>query len=295
MPDERVDKQWKEKGLGPYSTAAIIGTLNHYGVPGDEEALKAAAGEQSPMELANAWRAGWKGKGQFETFPYAAANELVERFFPERATPRKVASALVEATVLGIKLVDTGSAPEFGSVTERVDGLLAKLPPEGKVRDNFVGELAGIIDPWANTFADLPKLLAKTGKRDEALQFAHMQEALFPERKGCASAVVRASSGERDAAVAELKAWAEEPGRDVFARYHAFDALYQVEAWAEVKAVGLGLFDAAAAQEKWHLADSAAHVLGRVVDETEVEVAFAQEVERRLELAHRKTGGHHHH
>ena len=32
MSDERLDKQWQEKGLKDYSTKAILGTLEHYGV-----------------------------------------------------------------------------------------------------------------------------------------------------------------------------------------------------------------------------------------------------------------------
>ena len=229
--DARVDKQWKEKGLGAYSTAAIIGTLNHYGVKLDEAGVKEAAKDKTPMEVAQEWHAGWNGKGQFEAFPYSAANELLERLFPERPTPKKVASALVEATVVGIKLVDGGSA-ELGPLLNRADGLLASLPPEGPRREQFVREFAGIIDPWARAFGDLPKLLAKASKRDEAMRVAAIHEVLFPDRKGCATAVVRAASGEREAAVAELRGWVSEDARDVFARYHAFDALCQVEAWA---------------------------------------------------------------
>ncbi len=294
MSEERVDKQWREKGLGAYSTSAILGTLNHYGVMLDEVGVKAAAGERTPMEVAQDWRAGWKGKGQFEVFPYAAANELLERLFPDRPTPRKVASTLVELTVVGVKVVDGGS-DELVPLLDRADGLLAGLSKEASRLESFVGELVGILEPWARPFGDLPRLLAKAGKRDEALRIAAIHEVLFPDRKGCAVAVVRATSGEREAAVADLKGWASEEARDIFARYHAFDALFQIEAWEAVKAVGLGLFDAAAATGQWHLADSAAHLLARVLDQTEVDLSFAKEVDRRLELAHQKTGGHHHH
>lgn len=33
---DRVDKSWKDKGLGAFSTQAILGTLAHYGVALDE-------------------------------------------------------------------------------------------------------------------------------------------------------------------------------------------------------------------------------------------------------------------
>ena len=43
MSAERVDKKWQEKGLESYSTEAILGTLQHYGVTTDEAAFKKVA------------------------------------------------------------------------------------------------------------------------------------------------------------------------------------------------------------------------------------------------------------
>jgi len=292
MSAERVEKRWREQGLSSYSTAAIIGTLNHYGIEEDEAALREATREGTPMALANRWQGRWKGKGQFDVFPYAAANELFERFYPERPTPRRVASAVAEVTVVGVKAVDEG-ATELGGVLDKVEALLASLPPTGEALESFVRELVAVIDPWAKLFGELPHLLGKAGRKDDAFRFAAIHERLFPERKGCATAVVRAALGEQAPVLAELRAAAEDTGRDVFARYHALDALDQLDGWEETKAVGLGVFDAAAAAGEWRLADSAAHLLGHVVDAHDVEIAFAREVEQRLELAHRQTGGKH--
>ena len=92
----RVDKQWKDKGLGGYSTEAILGTLGHYGVAYDEAGFKAAAAEKFPLELAMDWKSKWKGTGQFATFPYTAANELYTRLLPDSPTPMKGATQLIE-------------------------------------------------------------------------------------------------------------------------------------------------------------------------------------------------------
>jgi hypothetical protein len=293
MP-ERVDKQWKDKGLAAYSTAAIVGTLNHYGVALDEAALREGAKDKAPLELAGAWRALWKGTGQFATFPYAAANELLARFFPERPTPMKVATVLIELIAASMKRLD-GQPAELEAAFAEWDARVAGLPPEGERRDMFVGELVGFLEPWAKPFNELPQLFAKNGDREVALRFALVHEVLFPDRKGCATAVVRATLGEREAVVAELGAQAGDTARDLFARYAAVDALYQLESWAGIKDHGLALFDLAAEQGKWTLADSTAHLLARVTDELSVDAAYLAEVEKRLEKAHAMTGGHGHH
>ena len=73
MSADRVDKQWKERGLEQYSTQAIIGSLNHYGVTVDEAGFRQLAAERYPLEIAGTWRGTWKGKGQFLQLPYVAA------------------------------------------------------------------------------------------------------------------------------------------------------------------------------------------------------------------------------
>jgi hypothetical protein len=298
---DRVDKQWKDKGIQSYSTPAIIGTLNHYGVSVDEAALK-AAGDTTPLELAGQWKASWKGTGQFATFPYAAANELLARLFPDRPTPMKLATVLVELIAASTRYLskppespETGPGTPVGAAFAAWDAVAMGLPPEGPRRDAFVGEVVAFLEPWAKPFGELPQAYAQVGDGEAARRFALVHEQLFPDRRGCATAVVRSELGEHEQAVADLTAWAGDTARDVFARYAAIDALFQLESWEGIKAQGLSVFDLAAEQAKWTPADSTAHLLAQACEVTEVTPAFAAEVERRLERAHAATGGHGHH
>ncbi len=291
---ERVEKQWKDKGLAAYSTSAIIGTLNHYGVKLDEPALKAAAADRSPLELAGEWGRTWKGTGQFAAFPYAAANELIARLFPERPTPMRVAQNLLELIAQGLR-VASGQPGDLGPAYATFEKFVPNLPAVGERRDAFLQELVSFIESWARPFNELPTQLAKAGKKEDALRFATVQETLFTDREGCVKALVRAETGEREAAITELDAWAADTSREVFKRYSALDALYQLQAWGGIKAAGLSVFDVAAAQEKWTLADSVAHLLAHMVQASGADKTYAQQVEQRLELAHRHSGGHHHH
>lgn len=291
---DRVDKQWKDKGLSAYSTPAIIGTLNHYGIALDEAALKAAMSDKSPLELAGAWKSAWKGTGQFLTYPYAAVNELIVRFYPDRPTPMRVAGVVLELIAQGLRLID-GKPSELEGPLKTFEGLAANFPPAGEGRDAFLREFVGFIEAFARPFNDLPERLTKAGHTDFGLRFALVQEALFLDRKGCVTAIVRAAAGEREPVIAELAGWAAEPERDLFARYSALDALYQLDAWEAVKAHGLTVFDAAAAKEQWTLADSIAHLLAHMTQQLEADPALMHEVESRLELAHAHSGGHHHH
>jgi hypothetical protein len=90
-----------------------------------------------------------------------------------------------------------------------------------------------------------------------------------------------------------LANWAKDGGRDVFARYSALDALYQLEAYEGIRANGLAIFDEAAAKGKWGLADAVAHLLGHLTQKTEVDATFVREVRTRLDRAHAHTGHHH--
>lgn len=290
----RVDKAWKDKGLSGYPTEAILGTLGHYGVALDEAAFKELAKDKSPLELANAWRDKWKGTGQFVSFPYAAANELITRLFPDRPTPMKTATILMELIAHGLRTID-GKDADLAGPFAAWDALVPNLPAKGEPRDAFLRELVGFIEAWAKPFNDLPERLAKAGKKDDALKFARVHEVLFTDREGCMTALVRAASGERDAALADLSSWASDPARDAYARYSALDVLYQLDATDAVKQHGLAVFDAAAADAKWGLADSIAHLLAHVAQRPGADGAWVREVQARLEKAHRHTGHGHGH
>src|SRR5262245_16763739 len=108
---ERVDKAWAQKGLGDYSSEAILGTLRHYGVDVDEAGYRALAASASPIRIAMQWMGKWKGTGQFARFPAAAAEVLWRRYFPDRATPGEFLEAISGLLVflervLGGKTVD---------------------------------------------------------------------------------------------------------------------------------------------------------------------------------------------
>ncbi len=283
----RVDKHWKDKGLPSYETEAILGTLQHYGVAVEEAALKATQGEKFPFELALEWRRDWKGTGQFAAFPYAAANELFGRLFPEKASPMGTAHVVLEVIANGLKVLSGQADANLPEAMGRWSELAAKLPAPGERRDIFLSELVSFLESWAQTFNELPERLAKAGKKDEALQVASLHETLFIEREGAMTAVVRAASGEKEAAVAELVGWAGEAG------YHALDALFQLGELEQVKTLGIALFDAAAEEQKWGLADSIAHLLGHLVQKVGGDQAFIMGVRERLERAHAHTGHHH--
>lgn len=289
----RVDKQWKEKGLTTFSTEAILGTLGHYGITLDEAGFKAAASGKFPLELAIDWKPKWKGTGQFAPFPYAAASELFTRLLPDQPTPMKTAHMVLDLIAHALREIAAKDDAKLADSFKAWDALVPQLPPKGDRRDAFLRELVTFLEQWAQTFNELPERLAKAGKKDFAIQFARVHEVLFTDREGCMVAIVRAQTGEREAAVADLKTWAAEAGRDVFARYSALDALFQLEEWQLCKDLGLPVFDEAASQAKWGLADSVAHLLGHLVQKIGADAAYVREVRNRLDRAHAHTGGHH--
>lgn len=289
----RVDKQWKDKGLAGYSTEAILGTLGHYGVTLDEAGFKATAADKFPLELAIEWKPKWKGTGQFAAYPYAAANELFGRLLPEKPAPMKTAHIVLDLIANALKLVSAREDANLDGAFKNWDALVPTLPPQGDRRDAFLREFVTFIESWAQTFNELPERLAKVGKKDEALRFARVHEVLFTDREGCMTALVRAQTGEREAAVGDLKTWTADAARDVFARYSALDALFQLEEFEAVKSLGLAVFDAAAEQKKWGLADSIAHLLGHLLQKVGGDAAYMREVRTRLDRAHQHTGGPH--
>jgi hypothetical protein len=133
MSAERVDKQWKTKGLSGYSTGAILGTLNHYGVTVTEAAFKTMAEQQYPLQIAGEWKLTWKGTGPFGPFPYAAADELMRRLFPDRVTPAHLAEKIVFVLGKASELITGKQADVEGALAE-VEKLVGTLPPPGETR-----------------------------------------------------------------------------------------------------------------------------------------------------------------
>ncbi|MCA2977653.1 MAG: hypothetical protein INH37_05170, partial [Myxococcaceae bacterium] len=204
MSADRVDKQWKTKGLSGYSTAAILGTLGHYGVALDEAGFKALAEGQYPLQVAGEWKRRWKGTGPFLPFPYAAADELMRRFFPGRVTPAHLAERLV--LLLG-RASDAlhGKPADLEPDFDELEPLVASLPAPGEARTLFSSELVSFLDRFATAFEQLPMGLMRAGHAGAAARAAALQESLFPDRKGVVTALLEAGAGAREAGIEKLR------------------------------------------------------------------------------------------
>ncbi len=294
MSTDRVDKSWKSKGLGGYSNDAILNTLRHYGVTVDETTFRDLAKDSTPLHIAGAWKPSWKGTGQFQQFPYAAAEELLTRYFPDRLTPFQLAQTVI-AAILRASAVMGGQPDVSADVFAEFEAKKATLPAPGEQRNLFNSELIGFLERFQQPFNSLPKDLAKAGHRELAMKFAGLHEGIFPDRVGAVTALVRAVTDDRDAAVKELVALGSDTSRDLFARHAAVDALYQAEAWDALKPLGLKLFDACAEKKQWPVADSIAHMLASAMQKSGAsDKVYAEEVMKRFTLAHQHVGGHGH-
>lgn len=297
MSAERVDKQWKTKGLSGYSTGAILGTLNHYGVSVDEAGFKTMASAQYPLQIAGEWKLKWKGTGPFAPFPYAAADELMRRFFPERVTPAHLAEKLITVLGRGSELL-SGKGGQLDAALDDVEKLVGTLPAPGESRTLFTSELVTFLDRFAEPFERLPSSLQEAGHGAVAQRTAALQESLFPDRKGVVTALLEAQGGARDAGIAKLSDLVVPAAdRTIFTRYWALDALSQLGALDALKANGLALFDDAAKENRWPLADSVIHLLARHLETSptlKADPAFVEGVISRFEEAHRRVGHHGH-
>lgn len=297
MSAERVDKQWKTKGLGGYSTAAILGTLNHYGVTVDEAGFKALAESGYPLQIAGEWKLTWKGTGPFQPFPYAAADELMRRLLPGRVTPAHLAEKIVTLLGRASERLAGREAPFEDSLSD-VEAVVASLPAPGERRTLFTSELVRFLDRFAEAFERLPTALQTNGHPALAQRSAGLQEALFPDRQGVVTALLEAQAGAKESGVAKLAGLVSaQPERTIFTRYWALDALAQLDAFEPIKAHGLQLFDDAAKENRWPLADSVIHLMARQLEQSptlKADPAFVEGVVSRFEEAHRRVGHHGH-
>jgi len=297
MSAERVDKQWKTKGLSGYSTGAILGTLNHYGVAVDEAGFKTLGSGQYPMQIAGEWKLAWKGTGPFLPFPYAAADELMRRLFPERVTPAHLAEKIVNVLGRASELLQ-GNEADLGPSLDEVEKLVATLPAPGETRSLFTSELVGFLDRFAEPFERLPSALQRSGHAALAQRTATAQESLFPDRKGVVTALLEAQAGASTEGIEKLAALVTPAtDRTIFTRYWALDALSQLEALEPLKQHGLGLFDDAAKENRWPLADSVIHLMARHMERSPTlkgDPVFVEAVISRFEEAHKRVGHHGH-
>src|SRR4051812_11126626 len=120
MTTERIDKQWQEKGLKSYSTAAILGTLTHYGVSVDSKSFRAQAELFYPLTIAQSWLQLWKGTGKFAKLPAPAIEELWRRLADDLLQPLDVIDALTQVMTALIALRKKEGTPP---VAEKFDAL----------------------------------------------------------------------------------------------------------------------------------------------------------------------------
>lgn len=256
MSSERVDKGWMQAGLEKYSTAAILGSLEHYGAGvASEEAFKALAAGKYPLQIAEAVIRGWKGKGPWSRFPLPAVDELFRRLLPDRLAPVEYAKVLVDLmTALGRMMEGAQDAP-VGQKFRQLGELKGRVPAkDGKPEEDWVQEVLWRIGDWRKAMGRIGPDLTKEGHHEDAEEFLAVEDFLLPDWAGMTRALVKAQKGEQAQAVEDLKGMVRDGARRGEARVSGVDCLLQLEAWDDAHSVAAPLLDEAEKKEDWHLA-----------------------------------------
>jgi hypothetical protein len=259
---DRVDKKWAEKGLEAYGADAIFNTLRHYGVDLDEPGFRAAAAVEYPLSMAVDWHERWKGMGQFSRFPAAAAEELWRRFMAPELAPTDLTLVLVRLLTVLDEAVQ--GKPDDGTRDTRftiVEAYLPKLPTDPGRRDKFMTEATGALGEWLEDFDSMAEELARAKLPELAARYVAIEEALLPVRKGSASALVKAASGDVAGATAELLAVADDHQRTDYARLSAVDGLMDLDRLDDARRVLLELLEKAEQGKDLELASHVVELL----------------------------------
>lgn len=266
MSGERVDKAWHTKGIEKFSVAAILGSLNHYGVSVTEQSFLTLTQEDFPLTIAMQWHETWKGTGQFSRFPAAAAEELWRRLKGGELAPTDLSLAMVNLlTALDGALEQR---PDDGTLEARfkvAEGYLLRVPPAGDRREKLMAEMVGALGEWLEVLDAMAEALAKKNQPALADRFAALEEALFPVRQGSVSALVKAAKGDVYGALVDLKLIAGDSKRDDFARLSAIDGLFQYDQIDDAKTYTMELVDRAEQQKDVDLASEAVERLTRLL------------------------------
>lgn len=240
-----VDKQWVTKGIDTYATEAILGTLAHYGAPLDEAAFRAAARAHYPLDLAQQWHRGWKGKGQFAQFPAAAAEELWRRLCPGLIAPTDVALALVHLLESAGVLLDNKPDGLIDARVRVVEAYLPKLPAGDELR-RFLAEVFFALGPELSDELDsLSAELARASHDELAARVAAIEETIIPVRAGLTRAGILRAKGDREGALGLVRAALAAPQVDRFRLFAVASELLALEAFDELAPVLVRLADAA--------------------------------------------------
>jgi hypothetical protein len=298
---ERVDKAWQSKGLQVYSTEAIVGTLGHYGVPVAETDFRKLAETGYPQDIAVQWGKQWKGTGPFKPFPYVAADELWRRWVPEKLAPREFGAALAELMGALVSLLGGKQDAPVSAAFERMNAIRQKVPldDKGLPQIAFVERaLGGFDEKVAEMFDSMAESLAKAGHVAHAESFAEFEEFLLPDRRGIAKAVVRASKGERDAAIADLENVSADASRTPLSRLLAVDGLIHLAAWPQAVARARPMMAQAEQDQDIHLAldlcGRLQHIYKAMGDRAALQ-EISRDAQRLGEMHDRMHPGHRHH
>ena len=300
MSTERVDKAWQSKGLQGYSTEAIVGTLGHYGVAVAEGDFRKLAEGAWPTDIGLQWGQKWKGTGPFKPFPFAAADELWRRWMPDRVAPRDLSESLSELLKALAGLLDGKKDAPVDAAFERMKAVRQKVPVDDKGQPQlaFIERALGVFnEKVAELFDSMAETLAKAGHVGHAEAFAEFEEFLLPDRRGIATAIVRASKGERDPAVADLEKVITDSARGPLSRLLAVDGLIHLGAFPQAAAQARALMMQAEKDKDIHLAiDLAArleHVFKATGDRASLQ-ALTQEAARLNAMHDEMHPGHRH-
>lgn len=251
---DKVDKSWQEKGLGAYPVEALVGTLNHYGVPVDEAKFKELAKEAFPLAIGARWAQEWKGTGKFKAFPFLAADELWRRWLKDTLAPNELAIALLELLRALGKLEGQGPAKTEEQAFAEVEAMVARGPAPGDARERFMAEVVEAMGQFMRAFDTAAESLARAGKGEAANRFVALEEQLFPVRAGVSRLLVEAALGKSPDTAVKLEALANEAGRDAFSRAAAVDALLHLAEGPKAAQPLFKLMDEAVAEHDHHLA-----------------------------------------
>ena len=267
MSQERVDKKWIERGIDQYSTAAIFGTLSHYGVSLTEAAFLELTKEHFPLAIAQLWHEHWKGTGQFSRFPAAAAEQLWSRLKPGEIAPTDLALGLISLLgTLSSALDDKTDDGTWETRFKVVEAYLPKIPGPEEKRQRFLAEtLAAIGEEWADVFDGMAEALMKKGQGALAERMASIEELLFPEHVGVTRALLAVAKGDTAAGFAQLSAIANDTARTPFARLGAASSLLDHEQVDAALGPLNELLDLAEKDRDADLASQAVEQLDRVV------------------------------
>ncbi len=266
---DRVDKAWHTKGIEQYSTAAILGSLAHYGVEISEESFLKLSVEDFPLTIALMWHETWKGTGQFSRFPGAAAEELWRRLKGGEPAPTDLSLALVNL----LEKLDGALAEkpflmsEIEELFTAAEAYLPRLPQTALRRQRFVLEMMGAMGEWEDVFNAVAEAVAKKGQAALADRMAALDEAIIPMRRGVSTALVKAAKGEVEAAGVELAAIAGDSARQPPDRLSAIDGLLQLGRFDEVKRFAMQLVDVAETSRDPDVASETVERLARLIDE----------------------------